>query len=186
MKQAHLGQAINSLTSQLYKQGEEEDLEEGGMGVLGDEEFSGAIITALQAIFEGSTVWRFSGVTINPQGEKASLWENDEEVHPEERFAIEIQGNLYTAWGDASEAAIAQTMTDFFMVGRGGEDGDPLPPGWTLELSKIPLKKNQLDFYQDTFAEFVKRFPEVWSEMEHAQLQDEVPAVGPKRSSPRL
>ena len=186
MKQAHLGQAIRSLASQLYRQGEEEDREEGGMGILGDEEFTGAIIAALQSIFEESKAWRFSGVPINAQGEKVSLWEGEGEPRAEDRFAIEIEGNLYTSSGDASEAIIAQDMIDFFMVGKGGEDGDPLPPGWTLEFSKTPLEKNQSYFYQDTFEEFVKSFPEAWSNMEHAQLQEDVPAVGPKRASSRL
>jgi hypothetical protein len=177
------GKAIKELANDLYKKGEEEDLAEGGMGMLGLEEFQASIVVALQSLFPDTQSCRFLGAPLNPNGERVDLFGG--EAHAEERFAARIDGHYYGASGLVSPSQITQEMIDFFMVGQGTADGDPLPPGWTLDLQCEPMGKD-VDYYSDITNEFIQRFPQAMALYQSAQLQDIVDPARSTRQSPRF
>lgn len=161
-----LGQSISELSNRLYEAFEKEEEADGGFGLIDLESFEIAVIEGLHVHFPESSPLYLSMSATDERGK----------MQHSKVFAIEIDGRLYTAWGEKTMKEIEQGEIDFFTVGI-QEEGGPLPEGWRLLSEPQPFSDHGEMPYEEVRDAVARELPAVLAEKNASLLSGDTPTV---------
>lgn len=170
----HFGQALNDVSSHLYRINNEIDEMEGGMGV-DFQTFAISIIAGMKDVYPD----------IRPLDLYISARSPEGKGHLEVMHAFYFEDTLYNAWGEKTMDAFAQDAIDFFLVGE-QDEGEPLPEGWTLSIEERPFNSAADMMYDDVVEDVKNDFDAFLAEHEAQKLEHETVAPGQSLRNHRL